>query len=160
MFFPCRPIKHTSHITTSFPFQEKVLTAEAIERAQVKSAKRKALADQKREKDRQKTMERLLKKQESKLSKVSRTKQLRPGVPIITYKSTKDQCVVIFPADYDLQLGKKTAEGEKPAAAGEGEPKRKLCAICDTPKRYNCSKTNTPLCSFKCYQENIKRLDL
>lgn len=123
------------------------MTAEAIERAQVKSAKRKQLADQKREKDRQKTMDRLLKKQESKMNKVSKTKQQRPGVPIITYKSTDEGSVVMFPANYDLGFG-------------EGVPTRtppdpKLCVMCDTPKRYNCSKTNLPLCSFKCYKENL-----
>lgn len=131
-------------------YKEKVMTAEALERAQEKSAKRKALADQKREKERQKTMERLLKKQESKLNKVSRTRNLRPGVPIITYKSTSDQCVVIFPADYDLRLG--------PADGGEPTKAPKLCGICEAPKKYNCSKTNIPLCSFQCYKENAKRM--
>lgn len=132
-------------------YKEKVMTAEALERAQEKSAKRKALADQKREKDRQKTMERLLKKQESKLKQVSRSKQQKPGVPIITYKSTQEQCVVIFPPSYDHTFGQRAGEGTPGEAT---PPKVKLCAICESPKRYNCSKTNTPLCSFKCYKEN------
>lgn len=138
-------------------YKEKVMTAEALERAQEKSAKRKALADQKREKERQKTMERLLKKQESKLNKVSKTRNLRPGVPIITYKSNSDHCVVIFPADYDLKFGPETTK-KKTAEDGEESTAPKLCAICDSPKRYNCSKTNIPLCSFQCYKENAKRM--
>ncbi|KAI5636323.1 INO80 complex subunit B [Phthorimaea operculella] len=47
-------------------YKEKVMTAEAIQKAAIKSQKRKQLADEKREKDKKKTMDRLLKKQESK----------------------------------------------------------------------------------------------
>ncbi|KAJ8961954.1 hypothetical protein NQ314_005856 [Rhamnusium bicolor] len=43
-------------------YKEKVMTAEAIQKAAIKSLKRKQLADEKREKDKKKTMERLLKK--------------------------------------------------------------------------------------------------
>lgn len=139
-------------------YKEKVMTAEAIERAQVKSAKRKQLADQKAARDRQRTMDRLLKKQESKLCKVGNHKaKQRTGEPIITYKSTRDhQSLVTFPADYDL--GVFTGGGGKEMRVGdEKESKGKLCAMCDTPKRYNCSKTNTPLCSLQCYQEHNAR---
>lgn len=131
-------------------YKEKVMTAEAIERAQVKSAKRKQLADQKAARDRQRTMDRLLKKQESKLCKVGNHKaKQRTGEPIITYKSTRDhQSLVTFPADYDLGV----FTGKGMTVVDE-----KLCAMCDTPKRYNCSKTNTPLCSLRCYQENNAR---
>lgn len=141
-------------LPTGYKEKDKVLTAEAIERAQAKSAKRKELADQKREKERQRTMDRLLKKQESKLCKVGKARQARPGgVPIITYKSTRDQCVVIFPADYDLRLDKQATH-----QVDLGHHEKKLCCICASPKRYNCSRTNRPLCSLQCYRQNAKRL--
>lgn len=146
-------------LPTGYKEKEKVMTAEALERAQVKIAKRKQLADQKREKDRQKTMERLLKKQESKMNKVNKSKQIKPGVPKITYKSTQDQCVIIFPPEYDLKFGaaeRVHGTDAEELADKDGEIKGKLCSICQAPKRYNCSKTNEPLCSFKCYQENAK----
>lgn len=135
-------------------YKEKVMTAEAIERAQMLSAKRKEIADQKREKNRQRTMERLLKKQESKLNKVNKNKQMKPGIPMITYRSTKEDHVLIFPPEYELRLG--TENANKPEL-DEKNILAKLCAICSSPKRYNCSKTNVPLCSFKCYKENISR---
>lgn len=135
-------------------YKEKVLTAEAIERAQVKSAKRKMLADEKREKDKRKTMDRLLKKQESKLNRVNKSRQLKPGVPIITYKSTREGCLLILPPDFNLQLG-----GGAPHTQDESEKKSPLCGVCQKEsRRYDCSKTNVPLCSLQCYQENLRRV--
>lgn len=131
-------------------YKEKVMTAEALEKAQLKSQKRKQLADEKREKDKRKTMDRLLKKQESKVTKVSKNKIIKVTVPVISYyESITNGATLSFPMNYEFPMQSHAERALPPPAAI-------LCAICnDNRKRYNCSKTNVPLCSFKCYRSNL-----
>lgn len=130
-------------------YKEKVMTAEAIQKAALKSLKRKQLADEKREKDKKKTMERLLKKQESKASKViSKGKLSRRQVPLVTYRLTIDGSSVSLPPGEDFPL--RPVKEKSP-------PKQVLCGVnrCKNPKRYSCSKTGIPLCSLECYRANL-----
>ncbi|XP_012224870.1 INO80 complex subunit B isoform X2 [Linepithema humile] len=130
-------------------YKEKVMTAEAIQKAALKSLKRKQLADEKREKDKKKTMERLLKKQESKASKViSKGRLSRRQVPLVTYRLTVEGSSISLPPGEDFPLSP-TKE--------KSQPKQILCGIkqCKNPKRYSCSKTGVPLCSLKCYKANL-----
>lgn len=133
-------------------YKEKVMTAEAIQKAQLKSQKRKQMADEKREKDKKKTMERLLKKQDSTKSKINKNKQTKNQVPMITYRNTADGATISFPPNFDFPLK---------AQVARDPPKPTLCAVpgCVNIKKYNCSKTNTPLCSYKCYKENISLIN-
>ncbi|XP_017890304.1 INO80 complex subunit B [Ceratina calcarata] len=130
-------------------YKEKVMTAEAIQKAALKSLKRKQLADEKREKDKKKTMERLLKKQESKASKViSKGKPSRRQVPLVTYRLTLEGSSISLPPGEDFPL----------QAAKEKEPSAKiLCGVnqCKNPKKYSCSRTGVPLCSLECYKANL-----
>lgn len=130
-------------------YKEKVMTAEAIQKAQLKSQKRKQMADEKREKDKKKTMERLLKKQDSKSGKNIRSKHQKAIVPMITYKNTIDGALLTFPPNVEFPLKSQIAPDP---------PKPTLCAMCPNIKRYNCSKTNLPLCSFRCYKQNVASL--
>lgn len=129
-------------------YKEKVMTAEAIEKALLKSQKRKQLADEKREKDKKKTMERLLKKQETKQRSQGKNKAVKTLEPVITYRDTYDGATVSLPTDFVFPL--------KPQVAKD-PPKPVLCGIpgCNNLKIYNCSKTNLPLCSFICYRKNV-----
>jgi INO80 complex subunit B len=129
-------------------YKEKVMTAEAIQKAQIKSLKRKQLADEKREKDKKKTMERLLKKQDTKLTKSSKFRCNKTLVPMISYKHTAEGALLSFPPEMPIPL--------KPQV-GKNPHKPLICAMpkCTNIKRYNCSRTNVPLCSFKCYKENV-----
>lgn len=123
------------------------MTAEAIQKAAIKSQKRKQLADEKREKDKKKTMERLLKKQESKLGKTTKAKFTRNTVPLIIYRQNVDSTFIKYPdnIDYPLKSGKVQAP-----------PPPKYCSMnCGNIKKYNCSKTGVPLCSLECYKKNI-----
>lgn len=130
-------------------YKEKVMTAEAIQKAALKSLKRKQLADEKREKDKKKTMERLLKKQESKASKViSKGKLSRRQVPLITYRLTLEGSSISLPPGEDFPL----------QAAKEKEPSAKVfCGVnqCKNLKKYSCSRTGVPLCSLECYKANL-----
>lgn len=125
------------------------MTAEAIQKAAIKSQKRKQLADEKREKDKKKTMERLLKKQESKALKTTKTKSSRSTEPVIVYIQNNYSTTLQYPPDVEFPL--------KPSKIAE-PPKPKYCAMkCGNLKKYSCSKTGTPLCSIECYKKNISR---
>lgn len=125
------------------------MTAEAIQKAAIKSQKRKQLADEKREKDKKKTMERLLKKQESKALKTSKHKSSRSTEPVIMYIQNAESTLLQYPPDVEFPL--KAAKAPEP-------PKPKYCAMkCGNLKRYSCSKTGTALCSIECYRKNISR---
>lgn len=120
------------------------MTAEAIQKAAIKSQKRKQLADEKREKDKKKTMERLLKKQESKAAKAAKFKVAKSSAPMIVYRQNLRTTTLSFPVGMDWPL--KISEASEP-------PKPILCR-CGNVKKYNCSKTNAPLCSLTCYNKN------
>ncbi|XP_020278927.1 INO80 complex subunit B [Pseudomyrmex gracilis] len=130
-------------------YKEKVMTAEAIQKAALKSLKRKQLADEKREKDKKKTMERLLKKQESKASKViSKGRVSKRQVPLVTYRLTIEGSSISLPPGEDFPLC---------PAKEKSPPKRIFCGVnqCKNPKKYSCSKTGIPLCSLECYKTNL-----
>lgn len=126
-------------------YKEKVMTAEAIQKAAIKSQKRKQLADEKREKDKKKTMERLLKKQESKANKI-KPKMNRSSVPSIIYTQSVHKATITFPQYVEYPLKKATIS----------YPNLKYCAMnCGNLKKYNCSQTLIPICSLACYKQNI-----
>ncbi|XP_046745242.1 INO80 complex subunit B [Diprion similis] len=130
-------------------YKEKVMTAEAIQKAALKSQKRKQLADEKREKDKKKTMERLLKKQESKASKImGKGKPSRRQVPLVSYRITLEGSSISLPPGEKFPLP--STRQEKPTSVI-------LCGVnsCRNPKKYSCSKTGIPLCSLECYKANI-----
>lgn len=134
-------------------YKEKIMTAEAIQKAAIKSQKRKQMADEKREKDKKKTMERLLKKQESKnIKNTHKTKPLRGNEPMIVYKMNSYETTISLPPGVEFPL--------KPQLPRE-YPKPILCSVygCVRKKKYNCSQTGTPLCSFKCYKKNLTAID-
>ncbi|XP_016974091.1 INO80 complex subunit B isoform X2 [Drosophila rhopaloa] len=137
-------------LPSGYKEKEKPQTAEEIHRAVLKSQKRKQQADERREKDKQKTMERLLKKQESNKQRSSfRNKQsLKSSCPKITYISARKGNYIVVPPGHEFLL--KAQIPLKP-------PSSKLCYVrgCGNRKAYNCSTTKVPLCSLTCYRKNI-----
>ncbi|XP_047988447.1 INO80 complex subunit B [Leguminivora glycinivorella] len=130
-------------------YKEKVMTAEAIQKAAIKSQKRKQLADEKREKDKKKTMDRLLKKQESKnLKNSQKGKPAKRQEPMIMYKNSATEISLSMPPGLPFPLeAMPPREPPKPIRCGaEG---------CENIKKYNCSKTGVPLCSLECYKRNV-----
>ncbi|XP_017471071.1 PREDICTED: INO80 complex subunit B [Rhagoletis zephyria] len=138
-------------LPTGYREKEKPQTAEDIQKAQLKSQKRKQLADEKREKDKKKTMDRLLKKQESKQRNATRNKSSKVSQPMITYHNTLDGAYIQLPTGHEFPLA---------AQKARAPPKVQICGIagCGKPKVYNCSKTNLPLCSFACYRKNVQNI--
>lgn len=125
------------------------MTAEAIQKAAIKSQKRKQLADEKREKDKKKTMDRLLKKQESKATKSAKARSNRSAVPVVVYKMSESGATLIFPPDFEFPL-----KAQKIPEA----PPLKYCSMgCGRLKKYSCSKTGANLCSLECYKKNLAK---
>lgn len=123
------------------------MTAEAIQKAAIKSQKRKQLADEKREKDKKKTMERLLKKQESKSLKAIKTKSTKNTSPLILYTQNVNSTILKYPLNIDYPL----------RAAKIGKyPTPKYCNMgCGNFRKYSCSQTGVSLCSLECLKRNI-----
>ncbi|CAG7668624.1 unnamed protein product [Allacma fusca] len=127
-----------------------VITQEMIKLKAEKTEKRRQLAQEKKEIDKKKTMDRLLKKQQSKVLKgiVKPKGQKRVTDYKITLACKADQTVISFPIGYPLPF-----EDRKPICV----PVIVKCGVegCTNPKKYCCSKTKVPLCSLKCYKKNI-----
>ncbi|XP_041977059.1 INO80 complex subunit B [Aricia agestis] len=130
-------------------YKEKVMTAEALQKAALKSQKRKQLADEKREKDKKKTMDRLLKKQESKnLKNNQKGKPQKKLEPMIVYKNSQNEISLSLPPGVDFPI-----RSQPPRVA----PPPARCGVhgCKNIKKYNCSKTGIPLCGLECYKKNL-----
>lgn len=144
----------TDDISVALPItKEKVMTAEAIEKAQLISKKRKQLADERREKNKRETMDRLLKKQESKGTKVTKSRIVKITQPVITYyDSISNGSHMSYPIEMEFPI-KAQPRRQPPATV--------LCGVCNAEqKRYNCSKTNMPLCSIECYKVNLQQKEI
>ncbi|XP_025422112.1 INO80 complex subunit B [Sipha flava] len=128
-------------------YREKILTPEMLQKKAIKSQKRKQQADEKRENDKKRTMERLLKKHESKSKSNSKGRMAKKDVNNIVYISKDNNVSLLFPEGMDFPLKSSTI---KPP------PAQQMCGLdgCKNPKKYSCSRTGLPLCSLQCYVTN------
>lgn len=130
----------------------KEMTEEMIQRRMQRAKKRKQQAEEKKEKDKKQTIERLLKKSESRLraSKKPAKKADTPKVSLL--RSSEAGTLLVFPAGLPFPLA--------PAAAPREYPQKALCGIkgCPNPKKYSCSKTGVSLCSLECYKANMLQM--
>ena len=144
---------YDEHVSLDFgrkKTDKEVDKVEFMRQKAIKAIKRKELELEKREVSKKKTMDRLLKKKDSKFtSKVTSVSTSKPvlAIPNITYKLTRDGPLISYPEGINYPLTK-------------SNPVKKvqkiLCSVCNTNlKKYNCSRTNKPLCSLKCYKSNL-----
>ncbi|KAK3912689.1 INO80 complex subunit B [Frankliniella fusca] len=129
-------------------YKEKVITEEMAQKAALKSQRRKQQADEKREKDKKKTMERLLKKQESKAGKGEKRGKSKKQTPRISYHITGKVSTISIPVGFEFPL--------QPVLQ-KVKPENQICGVenCSQPKKYCCSRTGIPLCSLECYKKNL-----
>jgi len=144
-------------------YKETPMTEELLQKKALKSQRRREVAAQKREKEKKRTIDRLLLKRESKNSiknkinsgsaKASTSNATNSSAPVriscYSWKQTADgQCHFSIPIDvpspYLTEVNREV-------------PKSVRCGIegCGNVKRYSCSKTALPLCSLKCYRINL-----
>lgn len=126
------------------------LTEEQIQRRQLRAKKRREQAYEKREKAKKQTVERLLKKQDTKTKGLKFRGNRRSRVPAFRYINKADCITLSTPLGYSFPF---PSQKIKPA------PAVKRCGApgCGNPKKYNCSKTGIPLCSLECYKKNLSR---
>jgi len=77
-----------------------------LQKKAIKSQKRKQQADEKREKDKKRTMERLLKKHQSKSKINAKGRMTRKTVNNILYISKKEEVTLLFPEGVEFPLKK------------------------------------------------------
>lgn len=129
----------------------KEMTEEMIQRRMQRAKKRKQQAEEKKEKDKKQTIERLLKKSDSRLRAGKKLAKKADAPPKVSLVRSEAGTVLLFPTGVPFPL----------ASAGPREyPQRTLCGIkgCTNPKKYSCSKTGVPLCSLECYKANMLQM--
>ncbi len=123
---------------------------EAKRAKEEKSQKRKEFELEKREQDKKKTVDKLLKKKDVQVVKqVKVTRTEKTTLPTVTYKQNANGFSISMPPGMVYPLEQKVAPPP---------PKKILCVRkgCNNVKNYTCSNTGAPLCSLECYKENIK----
>ena len=114
----------------------------------IKAQKRKELETEKREKMKQKTMDTLLKKKDSKATKQIKTAKsiIKEDTPKISYISNSAGITLSYPLGQQFPLVQ-TNTVTPPAPSS--------CQMCPNVKKYNSSKTGHPLCSLQCYKSDL-----
>jgi len=143
-------------------YKETVMTEEALQKKALKSQRRREVAAQKREKEKKRTIDRLLQKRESKGNKLnplnSSTAQSGSAsaagassstISRYSWRQTADgQCWLTIPPSVPFF---------QQSTPCQGPARPVLCAVagCTNVKRYNCARTRVPLCSLACYRNNL-----
>ncbi|KAK7505995.1 hypothetical protein BaRGS_00002717 [Batillaria attramentaria] len=124
------------------------LTEEQLQRRQQRALKRRKQAHEKREKDKKQTLERLLKKQDTKTKGPKMRGSKRMNIPRVRYVNNAEGISISMPQGHPFPFPPKISEPPKQVA---------MCGVagCKNPKKYACSKTNVPLCSLQCYKKNL-----
>ena len=125
------------------------------------------MAGKKREMDKKKTVDKLLKKDPNSSAKHIKTAAGKEGSaatecakatelvprkqrvqPTYTYKLSVNGATISVPKGFDFPM-----KAKSPVTP----PKPVMCTIpgCSNQKVYNCSKTGNPLCSIECYKKNM-----
>ena len=129
---------------------EKEMTEE--ERA-IKAQKRRELETEKKEKMKQKTMDMLLKKKDSKATKQIKTAKstMKEDEPKISYISNSHGITLSYPEGENYPLNKMPKMSPPPPIS---------CTMCDNVKKYNSSTTGSPVCSIVCYKADLDKFKM
>eukprot|EP00095_Tigriopus_kingsejongensis_P009070 snap_masked-scaffold308_size214241-processed-gene-1.30 protein:Tk09070 transcript:snap_masked-scaffold308_size214241-processed-gene-1.30-mRNA-1 annotation:"ino80 complex subunit b" len=138
------------HMALDYGYKKKEEdTEQSLKLKALKSQKRKVLEMVKRENDKQKTMDRLLKKKDSKAAakQTKSVKSIHREAPKFSYHINRQGRFVSVPLHAEFPLAAQPPRDPPPTI---------LCSVpnCGTPKKYNCAQSGQPLCSLSCYQAN------
>ena len=159
-------LESSGHMALDYGYKKKTVAPVLDEDTMRKiKTKRKELEMEKREIDKKKTVDKLLKKDpkaakhiKTASKEASMTKEstenyddlLRKKMqqPAYTYRLTLNGAVISVPAGFEFPM-----KAKSPITP----PKPVMCIIpgCSKTKVYNCSKTGNPLCSIECYKKNM-----
>ncbi|GFO41168.1 ino80 complex subunit b [Plakobranchus ocellatus] len=125
------------------------LTEEQKQRRQEKAQKRRQQANEKMENDKNQTVHKLLKKQDSKNKRAFKARGgKRSNIPRILYRNTQDRISIHLPGEVSFPLVAQTATLY---------PEAQLCGVdgCYNKKTSVCSKTGVAVCGLQCYKKNL-----
>ncbi|XP_005107277.2 INO80 complex subunit B [Aplysia californica] len=126
------------------------LTDEQKRRRQEKAKRRRQQANEKIENDKNETVNKLLKKQESKLKRAGKMRGgKRSNAPRAVYKNRLDGISLNFPGDMPFPF---TAQTASPY------PMAETCGVdgCQNRKTSVCSQSLVPVCGLLCYRKNLE----
>lgn len=128
-------------------YRQVELTEEQVLKRQQRAKKRRQQAHEKREKDKKQTLDRLLKKQESKNKSMKTKTTKKSNAPKVHYVNNHHGITISVPAGIQFPFVAEKASPPKP---------KTLCGVkgCSNLKKYSCSKSGVPLCSLACYKIN------
>ncbi|KAI8739244.1 INO80 complex subunit B [Biomphalaria glabrata] len=129
------------------------LTDEQKRRRQEKAKRRRQQANEKMENDKNQTVHKLLKKQDSKLKRPIKPRGGKSSsVPRIIYRNRLDDICILLPPDVPFPLRPELAKSY---------PEPQLCGVdgCTNMRTSICSKTKVPICSLACYKKNLKAFE-
>lgn len=142
----------SGHMALDYGYKKKTpdSSEETLKAKALKSQKRKEVELERREQDKKKTMDRLLKKKEKSAKPVKAVKE-KKEFPQITYLLTLNGASISLPENSEFPFDSKPAKPSPPVVK---------CAVsgCENDKNYNCSRTGIPLCSLACYKQNLLQL--
>ncbi|ELU11674.1 hypothetical protein CAPTEDRAFT_226354 [Capitella teleta] len=130
--------------------EDSKLSDEQIHKRQLKAKKRKEQAHQRAEKDKKQTLDRLLKKQQSKrCGPGGKGKGHGSQTPGLRYLSCASGISISVPGGVPFPCATQIAPTP---------PVPKMCEGpgCSNPRKYTCSKTGKSLCSLVCYKQNFE----
>ncbi|XP_076106700.1 INO80 complex subunit B-like [Mytilus galloprovincialis] len=129
-------------------YRQVELTEEQMAKRQQRAKKRRQQAHEKREKDKKQTLDRLLKKQESKNKSMKTKSSKKSTAPKVHYVNNQNGITISVPTGIQFPFTTEKANPPKP---------KTRCGVkgCSNLKKYSCSKTGVPLCSLQCYKTNI-----
>ncbi|GAB6028724.1 hypothetical protein CHUAL_004544 [Chamberlinius hualienensis] len=133
-------------------YKEKEMTEEMIQKREMRAKKRRQQAQEKREKAKIQTLDRLLKKQDPR-PKGNKSKALKKSeVPRFMLVNKQNSVTISIPEGYEFPLSKTAPSISATVALA------RRCGVtgCKNLKKYSCSKTGVPLCSLECYRKNLK----
>ncbi|CAG0902118.1 unnamed protein product [Darwinula stevensoni] len=137
--------------STMGSFPEKEMTEEMVQKRAQQAERRRKQEHEKKERTKMETVERLLRKRDSKTVRAikgSKDKSKFQG-PIMTYRSSvHDGASITMPKNMAFPL--------KPQCP-KSAPEARLCGVpgCTNPRKYACSKTGISLCGLECYKKNL-----
>ncbi|XP_059094582.1 INO80 complex subunit B-like [Tigriopus californicus] len=149
-FSPVPMTAEGGHMALDYGYKKKELdTEESLQLKAIKSQKRKVIEMEKRENDKKKTMDRLLKKKDSKAAarQTKSVKSVHRESPKFSYTINHSGQFVSVPVHATFPFKAQPPREPPPVI---------LCAMptCGAPKKYQCARSGKPLCSLPCYKAN------
>lgn len=124
------------------------MTAEMMQKREERARKRRLQAAKKAEDNKNQTIERLTKTSKAKIKSMKERKFKQSQCPMIRYSDSVQGMAISFPTGVPAPA---------PAAPLPPPVTPANCGVsgCTNLKKYSCSKTGVPLCSFDCYKRNL-----